>query len=476
MSHAVDRPPTRWASTTVFGLAAAVVVVLHALVSIPAVRSRAVATAIRLERGQPARATDEPSAAIAQDESLGRPHGSGICARAVESLPVVGRALGFCLVLANAFFLFNLFVRRGGGPLFIGLAMLGYGALFVVFFPLVQTPLLFLLFVMVYSGTLHRPVLAGYLLLFVVSFVLLPPYSVSVFVGASLTYAGVVQIAQGSRSMFMVVCFVLGAALLTVVLMPVIHLCTQSTAQTLLFTLRGEPSGPGSESWEVRQSLKTSLTTATVATLIVAVLGVPLSYAMVRCDFKGRAVIDALIDLPILVPPLVAGIALLLLLGPDAPLGALMQRWFGARLDGSLAGIIAAQVFVGSPFLVRTAMTAFEAIDPRLERVARTLGASPMRVFFSISLPLALRGIMRGSALTWARAISEFGSLLVIAYRPFTAPTLIYNRFTERGIAESTPIAALLVLTCFWVFVLTRFAGWRPLRRLSSTRTEGAQP
>jgi molybdate/tungstate transport system permease protein len=93
----------------------------------------------------------------------------------------------------------------------------------------------------------------------------------------------------------------------------------------------------------------------------------------------------------------------------------------------------------------------------RLERVGRTLGASPPYVFFSLSLPLAARGILRGCALTWARAISEFGSLMVLAYRPFTAPTLIYNRFSERGITESAPIAVLLVFVCVWAFVAVRF-------------------
>ncbi len=191
---------------------------------------------------------------------------------------------------------------------------------------------------------------------------------------------------------------------------------------------------------------------------------------MTRGRFKGRRVVDMLIDVPILIPPLVVGIALLLLLGPDSPVGALMQQCFGVRIDGSIAAIIIAQVFVSSPFLVRSAMTAFDAIDPRLERVARTLGASPRHVFFMISLPNAATGIVRGAVLSCARAISEFGSLVVIAYRPFTAPTLIYNRFTERGLTESTPIAVLLVLMCVWVFALVQFMRMRPLAAVLGRR------
>jgi len=383
--------------------------------------------------------------------------------RASQVLPGVGMALGLGLALGHVFFLFSLSVSgRRRGPGFISLCFVGYAALFGVSFVLVQAPLLFLVFLLIYSALLHRPVLSGYLFLFVVSFLVLPPYSLPIFIVSALAYTAVTQLAQTSRNGFLVVCFLLGTVLLVVVLLPVLHLCTQSTAQTLLYTLKGGPSDVGSESWEVRQALKMSLLTATLTTALVTVLGVPLGYAMVRGSFKGKGLIDSLIDIPILVPPLVAGMALLLLLGPDSPIGVLMRQRLGVRIDGSLIGIVAAQIFVSSPFLVRSAMTAFDGIDPRLERVARTLGASPMRVFFLITLPLALKGILRGSVLTWARAVSEFGSLMVIAYRPFTAPTLIYNRFSERGVSESSPIAVLLVLMCFWVVIAARFVRFRP--------------
>ena len=383
------------------------------------------------------------------------------------ALPGVDAGVGVVLGMVNAYFLFNLFTAgRRQGPRSVALYLLGYLGLFGILFSLLRTPLLFSLFLLVYAGLQHRPLLTGYLFIFVVCFFLLPPFSAPMFGLCALIYAGVTGILRRGDSAFLGLCFAFGALLLVALLLPVLHLCTQHSAQTLHFTLTGAPRGPGSESWEVRQALKASLLTASLSTLIVTVFGVPLAYAMTRAEFRGKGLIDLLIDLPILVPPLVVGMGLLLLLGPDSPLGSVMRRWLGTRIDGSLVGIVAAQVFVSSPFLVRSAMTAFDGIDPRLERVARTLGGTRRHVFAYVALPLAARGILRGGVLTWARSISEFGSLLVLAYRPFTAPTLIYDRFSERGLGESAPIAVLLVLMCTWVFAMVRFAPLRPFARL----------
>ncbi|MBC7288596.1 MAG: ABC transporter permease subunit, partial [Armatimonadetes bacterium] len=123
-------------------------------------------------------------------------------------------------------------------------------------------------------------------------------------------------------------------------------------------------------------------------------------------------------------------------------------------------------------FLIRGAMTSFMQMDARLENVSRTLGASPISTFFRVSLPLAAPGIFSGFILTWARAVSETGSIMVIAYRPLTVGTLTFDVFTQYGLEEATPVAVLLVLTCLWAFIVLRWMksymtvlGMRRLRR-----------
>jgi len=133
------------------------------------------------------------------------------------------------------------------------------------------------------------------------------------------------------------------------------------------------------------------------------------------------------------------------------------ERISGIKITGTYLGIIAAQIFVSAPFLVRSAMSSFQSINPKIERVSRTLGASELSTFFRISFPLASYGIFTGAVLTWCRAMSEVGSLMVLAYRPFTAPILVYDEFIQYGLTEAQPIAVLLLFICFWLFVCLRW-------------------
>jgi molybdate/tungstate transport system permease protein len=113
-------------------------------------------------------------------------------------------------------------------------------------------------------------------------------------------------------------------------------------------------------------------------------------------------------------------------------------------------------LFVSSSFVVNSAREGFESVDPRLEKVARTLGSGTLRTFFVISLPLALRSIVVGSILCWARAISEFGAIIILAFYPLAASTLIYTRFVQFGLSESVPVAIILISICLTLFVLVR--------------------
>ncbi len=196
---------------------------------------------------------------------------------------------------------------------------------------------------------------------------------------------------------------------------------------------------------ELRASLWLTLVCATLATLLGAAGGVPLAYVLSRKRFRGRGLVAALLDLPLVVPHPVAGIALLLLLGRDGPLGKAMLA-AGLEITGSRTGIVCAMLFVSAPLLVSAAREAFDRVDPRLEAVARTLGDTPWRAVRRVTVPLAGRGLVAAGVVMWARAISEFGAIVVLTYNPKVASVLSYERFTAYGLKSALPVAAVLVL------------------------------
>ncbi len=206
---------------------------------------------------------------------------------------------------------------------------------------------------------------------------------------------------------------------------------------------------------ELRASLWLTLVTATLATLLGAAGGVPLAYVLSRKRFRGRGLIAALLDLPLVVPHPVAGIALLLVLGRQTPVGRAMLA-AGLQITGSRTGIVCAMLFVSAPLLVSAAREAFDRVDPRLEAVARTLGDTPWRAVRRVTLPLAARGLTAAGIVMWARAISEFGAIVVLTYNPKVASVLSYERFTAYGLGGALPVAAVLVLLAVVPIVVLR--------------------
>lgn len=202
---------------------------------------------------------------------------------------------------------------------------------------------------------------------------------------------------------------------------------------------------------EVADSIRLTLGAAAVATAVCCVGGVPLAWLLARKRFAGRALLIAVLDLPIVIPHSAAGIALLTLIGRRSLLGS-----WGGGLVGTSAGIAVAMAFVSIPFLINAAHAAFAAVPERLEKAARTLGATPTRVFFTISLPMAWRGVLAGMILMWARGISEFGAVIIIAYHPMTTPVLVFQRFNDYGLAYARSAAVLLIGICMVLFVLLR--------------------
>src|SRR5664279_4949533 len=326
------------------------------------------------------------------------------------------------------------------------LFVVGYSVLFALLLVVLNKPPLFILMVIAYAGFFGAPALLGFFAIFVLCFVILQPFAFETFIPLSLIYSLDCMV-RARTSRFVRLCLSGGLLALTAVLFPLIHLGMQDSLQTLWRTfMRGD----------VASAIWLSLLTSTIATLVLCVWAVPLAYALARTDFPGKRWVESIIDVPILVPQSVAGVALIVLLGPGSVLGSTLEG-LGLPISGSLLGIVIAQVFVASPFLVKTAMTAFESVPLQYELASRSLGASPAATFARISLPLASRGILVGATLAWARAVSEFGCIVLFASSPVTAPVLVHTEFLRAGASESRPIAILLLIICLWVFVMLQF-------------------
>ncbi|MFC8720811.1 ABC transporter permease [Kitasatospora sp. NPDC057198] len=206
---------------------------------------------------------------------------------------------------------------------------------------------------------------------------------------------------------------------------------------------------------EVWQALKLSLLSATLATGVALVLGVPLAWLLARTEFPGRRLVRALVTLPLVLPPVVGGVALLLVLGRNGILGRWLDAWTGITLPFTTAGVVVAEAFVAMPFLVISVEGALRAADPRYEEAAATLGASRLTAFRRVTLPLVAPGIGAGAVLAWARALGEFGATITFAGnfpgRTQTMPLAVYLAM------ESDPEAAIalsLVLLAVSVAVL----------------------
>mgnify|MGYP003874740555 CR=1 FL=1 len=329
----------------------------------------------------------------------------------------------------------------------------GYLILFLLLVVYAGRSLLFPLLLILYAAVYRSPKLMGYLVIFILSILLLTPYWVQSLITFSLFYSVLLAVGGARGERFHLVMFALGFPLLCFILFPLLYLLFQSAPQTLAATLkRGD----------FRSALLTSLLTATITTLISLFFGVPLAYAMARMEFKGKRALESLLSIPILTPHTIVGIALLVMLGPKTPIGEFFRRTLGVSIAGSHLGVVAAQVYVSSPFLFFSAMNGFQSIDPKLERISRSLGASPLRTFFKVSLPLAAPSIFEGCVMTWSRALSEMGSLMVLAYHPFTISTFTYDVFTQYGLSEAQPVAILFLIICLWIFILLRWIREQP--------------
>jgi len=199
----------------------------------------------------------------------------------------------------------------------------------------------------------------------------------------------------------------------------------------------------------------TSFYCAFIATAVMLALGVPFAYLFTRSEFAGKKFLDSLIDIPILIPHNTAGIALFTILAPSYPIGAAFAS-LGIGFVDSIWGIVVAMAFVSAPFMIRSAQEAFSSLNPSMEKTGRSLGATRFQVFRHITLPLSSRGILTGCLLTWARAVSEFGAVAVLAYFPKTAPVYVYDVFVVQGLNAALPINGLLILLAIAILLVFR--------------------
>lgn len=211
---------------------------------------------------------------------------------------------------------------------------------------------------------------------------------------------------------------------------------------------------------EVMSAIGLSVLAATWATALGAIVGLPLGFVLARNNFAGKAIVEGLIDLPVVIPHPIAGIALLFVFGRGFFVGHAFSM-AGIHFAGAIPGIVIAMLFVSAPFLINAARDGFRAVDPRLEGIARTLGRGPWGVFFGVTMPLARPALVSGAVMMWARALSEFGAVVVLAYYPMTAPVLIYDRFEGYGLNAAQPVAAVVVIVALAIFAILRWLNVR---------------
>lgn len=248
----------------------------------------------------------------------------------------------------------------------------------------------------------------------------------------------------GTRALFLF----LSGLLLLLVLLPLVAIAARALP-TLQDSLAGE---------EAQAAMRLTLITSSIAVVIIILLGTPAAWLIARRQIRGWKVIDAILDLPVVLPPSVAGIGLLMAFGRRGLVGSLLLP-FGIELAFTTAAVIIAQVFVAAPLYIRAAVIGLRRIDEDMESVAMVEGASPWQVFRFVTLPLSATALLTGSVLAWARALGEFGATILFAGnlmgRTQTMALAIYINFqndTEAALA----LAFVLVLTSFAVLVLVR--------------------
>ncbi|WP_321112008.1 ABC transporter permease [Halorussus salinisoli] len=306
------------------------------------------------------------------------------------------------------------------------------------------------------EGVLAR-IGTGTTVLAVVS-VQLVAFAVALAVGYPGAYAGFAVLSAGAiaasrdRGAFGALAATLGTALLVALGLPLLMMIARQDP-ALVAEMAADPA--------VQQALYLSVYAPLLAAVVSVALGVPLALLLAR-GFPGQALVESLVDLPLVVPHSVAGLAVLFGFGEG---GAFPQF----EILGTVLGMVLAMTFVSAPFAVNAAREAFESVPTRVEWAARTLGANRFETFRRVTAPMAWRGVLTGGVLAWARAVSEFGAVAIVAYSveffylpegetlsAQHAPVFIYNTYLSAGLDESGAVATLLLALSAVIFLLVR--------------------
>jgi molybdate transport system permease protein len=237
--------------------------------------------------------------------------------------------------------------------------------------------------------------------------------------------------------------------------LPVAVLVGRAVAGGALQVAIGDPA--------VLDALQLSLITTAISLGLTIAIATPVAHLLARRRFRGASVVEAVVDLPIVLPPSVAGLALLLTFGRRGVLGDELAA-FGIAIPFTIVAVILAQMFVSMPFFIRAARAGFRGVDRELEDAARVDGAGERRVAWSITVPLAGTALASGVVMTWARALGEFGATIMfagnIAGRTQTLPLVVYGEFQSGDLDASIAAASILVIAAFAVLVAVRGIGW----------------
>lgn len=231
---------------------------------------------------------------------------------------------------------------------------------------------------------------------------------------------------------------------------------------------------------EAVSALTLSLVTGLIATAVCVVIGVPLALVIARSGPRLSALLRVVVTIPLVLPPMVGGVALLFLLGRTGPLGMLLDEWWGVRIPFTTTAVVLAQTFVALPFLVLALEGAMRTSGVEYERTAATLGAKRWTILWRVTLPLAAPGLVAGVILCFARAIGEFGATALFAGNApgvtQTMPLAIYTAFNGSGVGQGTAVALSLLLLVTAILVLLLVRAWRPgARQATDTGLSGVR-
>lgn len=252
-----------------------------------------------------------------------------------------------------------------------------------------------------------------------------------------------------------------GLTMILFLVVPLLALVLRSVFSGTLGEFLTKPS--------VVEALRLSLITTGSTLIITVVFGTPLAYLLARYRFPGHRAIDTLLDLPMVLPPAVAGIALLITLGRRGWVGQWLDQQFGITIGFTSLAVVLAQLFVAAPFYIKAAKAGFQSVDTSLETVAASLGSGGLRTFWRITVPLSLPALLGGTVMTWARALGEFGATIMFAGNfegtTQTMPLAIYASLEGAGgLDEAVTLSVILVVVSFVVLLLFKF-----LARFSAT-------